>query len=129
MGNLEFTKNNAVNYATPLMNSRTIARELRGIAAGDTLNTAQLSVVFGLVFTHPEYENSDIDSVVTSIRQKSEPVLTQLARKIHPVLCSLQLDKDELSGGEYWRAQRVGPRGVMQAAKALHLRNGRVYAG
>lgn len=112
-----------------LMSSRAIAQQLNAIAAGEQLNTPQLSVVFGLVFAHPEFENADVDTVVKDIMSRSESSLQQLAKEIHPVLCSMHLAHEKGPGGEYWRAERARPRGRSFGFKSLHMNNGVVYAG
>ena len=111
-----------------LMSSRAIARQLKAIATGEPLDTSKLSVVFGLVFAHPEFENADVDSVVKDIMGCTHNELEQLAKEIHPVLCSMQLAHENGPGGEYWRAERARPRGRSLGFKALHLNNGVMYA-
>lgn len=111
-----------------LMNSRHIAKQLSSIANGENLDLARLSIVFALVYAHSEYENADVDSVVAALKNKTAAELKQLARELHPILCSINVEKQDLPGGEHWRAERAGPRGNPQCFKALHLSNGIVYA-
>ncbi len=113
---------------TPLMNSKNIVKELHEIAEGNALNTAKLSIVFGLVFAHPEYENADVDTVIGDIKARSNHALLSLAKEIHPMLCSLELARETSPGGELWHARRASPRGKQQCYKALHLSGGVVYA-
>lgn len=112
-----------------LMSSKTIAAQLSAIAAGARLDKPKLSVIFGLVFAHTEFENADVDAVVKNVKLRSETELKQLAKEIHPVLCSMHLALEKGPGGENWRAERARPRGRGFGLKALHLNNGVVYAG
>lgn len=111
-----------------LMSSRTIARQLKAIAAGATLDAPKLSAIFGLVFAHPEFENSDVDSVVADLKGRSDSNVQQLAKEIHPVLCSMNIAHEKGPGGENWRAERARPRGLGASLKSLHLNNGVMYA-
>lgn len=104
-----------MTHAVALMNSHSIADELRHLAETQHIDDAKIGVVFGLVFSHPEYENRKINQLASELSSKTSEKLLALAKDIHPVLCSLTVDDDP--GGESWQAKCASARG--QRGKVL----------
>ncbi len=98
-----------------LMNSRRIHLTLLELAERRSISTDRhMAVVAALKLLEPGYQGAAVDTIFDDLKRKSDKELLPLARLIHPVLCSLKLEKWlRESGPCQYRAERASPRGVV----------------
>lgn len=97
-----------------LMTSRGIHETLTRLVAGAPISSdRQLAVVAALKLLEPSYEGVATEDMFRDLAGKSERELAELSRMIHPVLCSLRLEKWlGVSGHAHYLAQSVVSRDV-----------------
>ena len=80
--------------AVCLMNSRGIRRTLAQLASGSEIRgDRDMAVVAALKLLEPKYQGVSTAMIFKDLQLKSDDELSRLARTIHPVLCSLKLEK------------------------------------
>lgn len=96
-----------------LMNSRRIHRALVEMAGSREIGEdRQMAVIAALKLLEPDYEGMSTSEIFDQLGEKTSQELQQLARLIHPVLCSLKLEKWlGVSGQCHYLAQSAAPRG------------------
>ena len=96
-----------------LMNSRRIHQTLRELAEQrEITNDRHMAVVAALKLLEPAYQGAAVESLFDDLKSKSDRDLVPLARLIHPVLCSLKLEKWLRESGQcQYLAERASPRG------------------
>jgi len=98
-----------------LMTSRGIYKTLRLLAAGAPISSdREMAVVAALKLREPAYEGAVAADIFSDLSLKSERELLALSRAIHPVLCSLKLEKWlGVSGNCHYLAQSVSATGAL----------------
>jgi hypothetical protein len=77
-----------------LMNSRRIHQTLRELSATRTVsNDRHMAVVAALKLLETDYQGVDVETICDDLSRRPEQDLEPLARLVHPVLCSLRLEK------------------------------------
>ena len=97
-----------------LMNSRRIRLTLRELSEQRSIGSdRQMAVVAALKLLEPKYEGARVEVIFDDLQDKSEQELMPLARLVHPVLCSLKLEKWLRDSGQcQYLAERASPRGT-----------------
>lgn len=96
-----------------LMNSRRIQLTLSELAQQRDITTDRhMAVVAALKLLKPAYQGAPVNVIYDDLSAKNEDELLPLARLVHPVLCSLKLEKWLRDSGHcQYLAQRASPRG------------------
>jgi hypothetical protein len=96
-----------------LMNSRRIHQILDELADARNINNdSHMAIVATLKLMNPDYQGIGTEDIADDLKGKSRQELFKLARSIHPVLCSLKLEKWlGVSGQCHYLAQSAAPRG------------------
>lgn len=97
-----------------LMNSRRIHQTLLELAQHCSIeNDRHMAVVAALKLLEPAYTGVAVEVIFEDLRGKADAELVALARMIHPVLCSLKLEKWLRDSGQcQYLAERACPRGT-----------------
>jgi hypothetical protein len=98
-----------------LMNSRRIQQTLQDLSRQQAAGTDRhMAVIAALKLLRTEYQGLGVKQVGDALGDLSEPELFDLARSLHPVLCSLRLQKwMKASGQQQYLAESPGPRGAL----------------
>lgn len=98
-----------------LMNSRRIHQTLLDLASQKAVTTDRhMAVVAALKMLQADYQGVAVKQICDDLDSRPEPELEALARRIHPVLCSLRLQKWlKDSGQQQFMAESAGPRGTL----------------
>ena len=98
-----------------LMNSRRIQQTLEDLSSQKVASSdRQMAVIAALKLLRTEYQGLSVKQVGEELTDLSERERSDLARKLHPVLCSLRLQKwMKESGGQQYLAESTGPRGAL----------------
>jgi SOS response regulatory protein OraA/RecX len=84
------------------MSSHRIESVLEQLLASRKLTSdREFAVMAALKMSRSEYRGQSVNQVLTDIATGSQQTLRQLARNIHPVLCTLDLHKWLGDDGEY----------------------------
>lgn len=96
-----------------LMTSRRINLALRELAAGQEIsNDRQMAVVAGLKLLRQDYVGVGLEKLCADLASASDLELSQTARQIHPLLCSLKLEKWLGGSGEcHYLVESIAYRG------------------
>ena len=96
-----------------LMTSQRIVQVLSELAAAPQLvSERQMTVLAALKLMLPNYRDAGTADIASDLRAKSDKELEVLARRLHPVLCSLKLEKWlGVSGQCHYLAQSAVPSG------------------
>lgn len=96
-----------------LMTSRRIQLALKELASQQNIsNDRQMAVVAGLKLLKADYLGVDIASLCQDLATYSEAELAYTARQVHPLLCSLKLEKWlGVTGQCRYVAESIAPRG------------------
>lgn len=98
-----------------LMNSRGIHQTLLDLAGHKIASTDRhMAVVAALKMLQADYQGVAIKQICDDLGNRPDFELEALARSIHPVLCSLRLQKWlKDSGRQQYMAESAGPRGTL----------------
>ena len=95
-----------------LMNSRRIHQTLRQLAEQRTIcNDRHMAVVAALKLLEPAYQGVKVEKIFDDLKSRPDSELVSLARLIHPVMCSLKLEKWLKQSGQcQYLAESASPR-------------------
>ncbi len=98
-----------------LMNSRRIHQTLLDLASQRAITTDRhMAVIAALKMLQVDYQGVGVKQICDDLSGRPELELEALARRIHPVLCSLRLQKWlQDSGRQQYMAESAGPRGTL----------------
>jgi hypothetical protein len=98
-----------------LMNSRRIHQTLLDLANQKVVSTDRhMAVLAALKMLQSDYQGVGVKQICDDLSNRPNLELEALARRIHPVLCSLRLQKWlKDSGQQQYMAESAGPRGAL----------------
>lgn len=98
-----------------LMNSRRIQQTLLELSSQKGASTDRhMAVIAALKLLRAEYQGQSVKQVCDTLVDLPQSELNGLARRLHPVLCSLRLQKWlKASGRQQYLAESPGPRGAL----------------
>lgn len=96
-----------------LMNSRRIYQTLQELAEERIISDDRhMAVVAALKLLEPAYQGAAVEQIFDDLKSRPDSELMPLARLVHPVLCSLKLEKWLKQSGQcHYMAEGAGPRG------------------
>lgn len=96
-----------------LMNSRRIYQTLQELAQQRVISDDRhMAVVAALKLLEPAYQGAAVEQIFDDLKSRPDSELMPLARLVHPVLCSLKLEKWLKQSGQcQYMAEGAGPKG------------------